>query len=173
MYGKHTLLLGACLALMPGLMQGAATIVIVNNDPAGVGFNDPTVVAPVGGNTGTTLGQQRLIAFQAAADEWGATLSSVPPIRIRAQWTALTCNSTSAVLGSAGATEVFRDLRAPRRPAHGFPRRKRANCTERPPTQLHRRSTPISMSTWARPVVSTDPRSTWDWTPTTEPTSTW
>ncbi len=110
MYGKHTLLLGACLALMPGLMQGAATIVIVNNDPAGVGFNDPTVVAPVGGNTGTTLGQQRLIAFQAAADKWGATLSSVPPIRIRAQWTALTCNSTSAVLGSAGATEVFRDF---------------------------------------------------------------
>ena len=31
-------------------------------DPAGVGFNDPTTVAPVGGNTGTTLGQQRMIA---------------------------------------------------------------------------------------------------------------
>jgi hypothetical protein len=53
---------------------GAATIVIFNNDPAGVGFNDPTVVAPVGGNAGTTRGQQRLIAFQAAANKWGATL---------------------------------------------------------------------------------------------------
>jgi len=110
MYGKHILLLGAYLAVMPGLMQGAATIVIVNNDPAGVGFNDPTVVAPVGGNSGTTLGQQRLIAFQAAADKWGSTLTSVPPIRIKAQWTALSCTSTSAVLGSAGASEVYRDF---------------------------------------------------------------
>jgi hypothetical protein len=110
MYSKHVLLLGAYLAAMPGLMQGAATIVIVNGDAAGVGFNDPTAVAPVGGNTGTTLGQQRLNAFQAAADKWGATLTSVPTIRIQAQWTALSCNAASAVLGSAGATEVFRDF---------------------------------------------------------------
>lgn len=33
----------------------AATVVIQNNDGAGEGFNDPTVVAPVGGNPGTTL----------------------------------------------------------------------------------------------------------------------
>ena len=46
---------------------GAATITILNNDAAGVGFNDATPAAPVGGNSGTTLGQQRLIAFQAAA----------------------------------------------------------------------------------------------------------
>jgi hypothetical protein len=110
MNGKHVLLLGAYLAVMPSLMQGAATIVIVNIDAAGVGFNDPTVVAPVGGNSGTTLGQQRLIAFQAAADKWGATLTSVPIIRIQARWTALSCTATSAVLGSAGATEVFRDF---------------------------------------------------------------
>ena len=106
--------LAAALALSltgwVGGAQAAATIVIVNNDGAGVGFNDPTIVAPVGGNTGTTLGQQRLNAFQAAADKWGATLSSVPTIRIKAQWAALTCNSSSAVLGSAGATEVFSDF---------------------------------------------------------------
>ncbi|HEV7475960.1 MAG TPA: PA domain-containing protein, partial [Pyrinomonadaceae bacterium] len=89
---------------------GAATIVIVNNDAAGVGFNDPTVVAPVGGNSGTTLGQQRLIAFQAAANTWGATLNSSVQINIRAQWTALTCTATTAVLGSAGAIQIFRDF---------------------------------------------------------------
>ncbi len=89
---------------------GAATITIVNNDGPGVGFNDPTPVAPVGGNAGTTLGQQRLNAFQVAADKWGATLTSAVTIRIRAQWAALTCTSTSAVLGSAGALEVFRDF---------------------------------------------------------------
>jgi hypothetical protein len=89
---------------------GAATIVILNNDAAGVGFNDPTVVAPVGGNSGTTLGQQRLIAFQSAANTWGATLNSSVTITIRAQWTALTCTATSAVLGSAGAIQIFRDF---------------------------------------------------------------
>lgn len=88
----------------------AATIVISNADPAGVGFNDATAAAPVGGNTGTTLGQQRLIAFQEAANKWGATLTSAATITVRAQWTALTCNATSAVLGSAGATNVWKDF---------------------------------------------------------------
>lgn len=85
----------------------AATITIVNGDPVNVGFNDATAAAPVGGNTGTTLGQQRLIAFQSAADKWGATLDSAVTIRVLATWEALTCTSTTAVLGSAGATQVF------------------------------------------------------------------
>lgn len=89
---------------------GAATIVILNNDAAGVGFNDTTPVAPVGGNNGTTLGQQRLIAFQAAADIWGLTLISAPTITIRAQWTALSCDANSAVLGSAGTINIFSDF---------------------------------------------------------------
>ena len=62
---------------------GAATIVIQNNDAAGVGFNDPTPVAPIGGNPGTTLGQQRLNAFQFAANIWGATLNSSSPITVK------------------------------------------------------------------------------------------
>jgi len=57
---------------------GEALIIIVNVNGAGVGFNDPTPAAPVGGNTGTTLGQQRLIAFQHAANLWGARLDSNP-----------------------------------------------------------------------------------------------
>ena len=61
----------------------AATFTIVNNDGAGEGFNDPTAAAPVGGNTGTTIGAQRLIAFQAAADIWGGLLSSAVTIRVR------------------------------------------------------------------------------------------
>src|SRR5258708_4821155 len=99
-----TLALG--LALAPVALQAAVTITIVNGDPAGVGFNDTTAVAPVGGNPGTTLGQQRLNAFQAAANKWGATLTGVPIIRVLATWEALTCTATGAVLGSAGATEV-------------------------------------------------------------------
>ena len=90
--------------------QAAATIVILNNDGASVGFNDPLAVAPVGGNTGTTLGQQRLNAFQAAANKWGATLTSPTTITIRSQWTALACTATTAVLGSASATSIYRDF---------------------------------------------------------------
>ena len=63
-------------AAMSAELQAAATIVIINNDGANEGFNDPTPVAPVGGNTGTTLGQQRLNAFQHAAGIWGARLTS-------------------------------------------------------------------------------------------------
>ena len=109
------LIAGACVLAvatlgLPALSQAAATIVIQNGNAAGVGFNDPTPVAPVGGNAGTTLGQQRLIAFQAAANIWGATLNSVPTIVILSTFEPLTCTATSAVLGSAGPTEVFRDF---------------------------------------------------------------
>jgi hypothetical protein len=96
----------------------AATITIVNGDPPGAGFNDATPVVPVGGNTGTTLGAQRLNAFQAAASKWGATLNSSVPIRVLATWDALPCTDTAAVLGSAGALEVFADFpEAPQRRA--------------------------------------------------------
>jgi hypothetical protein len=87
--------------------QAAVTITIVNLNAPGEGFNDPTPAAPVGGNTGTTLGQQRLIAFQAAADMWGATLTSTVPVRVGALFMPLSCTASSAVLGSAGAYEVF------------------------------------------------------------------
>ena len=87
--------------------HAAATIVILNTDAPNVGFNDPTPAAPIGGNPGTTLGQQRLNVFQAAANIWGANLNSVPTIVVDAAWSALACNANAATLGSAGATQVF------------------------------------------------------------------
>lgn len=90
--------------------QAAVSIIINNLDPAGVGFNDPTPAVPVGGNAGTTVGQQRQIAFAHAANVWGSTLTSAVPIVINASFDALTCTATSAVLGSAGATQVFSDF---------------------------------------------------------------
>ncbi len=83
-----------------------ALIIVVNVNAPNVGFNDPTPVAPVGGNTGTTLGQQRLIAFQHAANIWGARLDSNVPIRIRAQFVPL----GAGVLGSAGPISVARNF---------------------------------------------------------------
>lgn len=106
---------GALGALALGVVaavpaQAAVSIVINNLDPAGVGFNDPTPAAPIGGNTGTTVGQQRQIAFAYAANIWGSTLTSAVPIIINAQFAALTCTATTGTLGSAGATQVFSDF---------------------------------------------------------------
>lgn len=109
--GFPTLLIPALLLVATfSPAKGAASIIIQNGDSAGVGFNDPTPVAPIGGNGGTTLGQQRLNAFQFAANVWGATLNSSPTIVVRATWEPLTCTSTTAALGAAGTIEVWRDF---------------------------------------------------------------
>ena len=105
-----------CLAVvaasltLAGAAQAAAIIIINNINTAGVGFNDGTPAAPVGGNPGTTLGEQRLFAFTYAANVWGATLTSTVPIVINAAMTTLACTATSATLGSAGATSSFRNF---------------------------------------------------------------
>ncbi|MEI2734889.1 MAG: FG-GAP-like repeat-containing protein [Rhodoblastus sp.] len=88
----------------------AAQMVVVNANSAGVGFNDGTAAVPVGGNTGTTIGQQRLIAFQFASDHWGQRVASPVPIRVNAQFSALSCTQTSAILGSAGPYTFYRDF---------------------------------------------------------------
>jgi hypothetical protein len=99
----------------------AATINIQNNDGAGEGFNDPTAAAPVGGNPGVTIGQQRLNAFTYAANIWGACLQSAVPIIIRAQMDPLACTPTQAVLGSAGAFSVWRDFPGAPLPSTWYP----------------------------------------------------
>jgi len=100
------ILLLAALVFASAAPAGAATITIVNIDGTNEGFNDPTPVAPVGGNPGTTRGQQRLNVFQHAAQIWGAILPSAVEIRVEAKFDPLACNTTSAVLGAAGAKEV-------------------------------------------------------------------
>jgi hypothetical protein len=95
---------------VPAVVDAAATISIVNMDGPGEGFNDPTPVFPVGGNTGTTLGQQRLIAFQHAANLWGASIDSDVEIKVQAFFNPLTCTATGAVLGAAGAIQIFAEF---------------------------------------------------------------
>ncbi len=87
-----------------------ATITISSRDPAGVGFNDPTPVAPVGGNTGTTLGQQRLNVYKFVAGIWEKALDSKVAITVSAAWEPLTCSATGAVLGSASAWNIWHDF---------------------------------------------------------------
>jgi uncharacterized repeat protein (TIGR01451 family) len=93
-----------------GAYASAATITLINGDSPGEGFNDPTPVAPVGGNAGTTLGQQRVNAFQHAANIVAGLLNSPVQIRIDATIDPLGGSATSAILGSAGPTFVFREF---------------------------------------------------------------
>jgi hypothetical protein len=98
--------LAASLLALTGLAHAAATITIVNGNGPGQGFNDPTPVAPVGGNPGMTLGQQRLNVFQYVASLWGATIDSRVEILILSTFEPLPCTVNSAVLGSAGPRDV-------------------------------------------------------------------
>jgi len=82
--------------------RASATIQIVNLDGSSEGFNDNTPAEPVGGNPGTTIGQQRMNCFQQAANIWAGLITSPVPIVIQAAFNPLTCTSTSAVLGSSG-----------------------------------------------------------------------
>lgn len=86
----------------------AADIKIDNQDAGtGQGLDDPTPAAPVGGNPGTTRGEQAQIVFQFAADIWGAVLQSDVPVTVSASFAKLSCDATSGVLGSAGTTNIY------------------------------------------------------------------
>jgi hypothetical protein len=83
-----------------------ATITIHDIDAPNAGLNDPTPAAPLGGNSGTTLGQQRMIALQAAANIWGSLIDSSVEIVIDAKMTSLSCDATGVVLADCGPQKV-------------------------------------------------------------------
>jgi hypothetical protein len=95
------LLLGCAVVLSVARATWATTFTIIDADGAGEGLNDSSPRLPVGGNSGTTLGQQRLNVLQAASSYWGAQLPSAVDIRFRAKLDPLTCTATSATLGFA------------------------------------------------------------------------
>ena len=101
----------ACLLLALSPAASRAGFQIVNLDSPGEGFNDNTPVAPVGGNPGTTIGQQRLNVFIKAGQIWDAILQSPITIRVQASFDPMTpCNTTSGVLGGAGPNAIDSDF---------------------------------------------------------------
>jgi len=97
----------SCTMLL-GLPVYAAQIKLINIDPPGVGFNDPTPAAPVGGNPGTTIGEQRLNAYQRALDLWGSILKSKVPIQVVGSFSAFPpALCAGNVLAQAGALSIF------------------------------------------------------------------
>lgn len=94
----------ALAGVSTALAQGQ--IIVVNGDGPNEGFNDPTPAAAVGGNTGTTLGQQRLNVFNFGADVWEAVLNPANDVFVIARFNPL----GAGVLGAAGTTFVFTDF---------------------------------------------------------------
>src|SRR5690349_13728844 len=97
---------GAILGLASAVPAQAANFILVNTDPAGVGFNETTPATPVGGNPGTTVGQQRLIAYSRALSLWGSILKSDVPITVLGSFAPLTCTATGGTLAQAGAWNI-------------------------------------------------------------------
>lgn len=97
------------LLMLFAMNANATSITISNLDGAGEGFNDATVVAPIGGNPGVTIGEQRLRVFEHAAKIWETVINSNVTIVIDSRFDPLTCTASSAILGSAGAASSYRD----------------------------------------------------------------
>ncbi|MDQ3280074.1 MAG: peptidase [Acidobacteriota bacterium] len=108
---RRTLLLAFTFVAAVQAMAGTGRIIIVNNDRPGVGFNDPRAATPVGGNDGTTLGQQRLNVFNAAAATWSKLLDLKVDIVANATFSSIDgCTETEAVLGQASPMTWQRDF---------------------------------------------------------------
>lgn len=118
MKNKTSLLAAGLVSLALTAPALAANIVLNNVDAPGIGFNDTTPAAPVGGNMGTTVGAQRLIAYQRALELWGKTLRSNATIVVRGSFARLDC--ARGVLASAGALQIFADFPGATLPGHWY-----------------------------------------------------
>lgn len=86
-----------------------ALVTITNTDGPDEGFNDPTAVSPVGGNTGTTLGEQRLNVFNKAAEILSAQFNISVPMIINANFNPIACTPYDGILGQAGPIDAIID----------------------------------------------------------------
>ena len=100
------------LLAAPVALAGAE-IRIIDANASGEGLNDGTPAEPLGGNPGTSVGEQRLMAAQYAASLWSATLGNRVPISIRTEFVDLDCSGGTAVLGASGPSTLYDGNRYP------------------------------------------------------------
>ncbi len=100
-----TILLCAWTAII-----NATVIEVVVLDAPNFGFNDPSAVAEVGGNPGTTLGEQRINVLQRAGEIWAAYLQSDVPIKVEAQFEDWGSSPDGYALAGARAISVVRNF---------------------------------------------------------------
>ena len=113
----------ACIALLASALPLEATeFNILVLDAAGTGFNDSSPADPVGGNTGTTLGQQRLNVLQRAGEIWAGYLQSEVPITVEARFLSFGGDEVSgAVLAGASSLSQQADFANAPQPGVYYP----------------------------------------------------
>ncbi len=72
-------------------------------------WNDPTPAAPIGGNPGTTRGEQRRNAVIESLRQLAAGFDSETPISVRACWDSLPADANSATLAGAAPDNFLFD----------------------------------------------------------------
>jgi len=107
---RRAILLLVIALVAANAFAGTGRILIINNDRAGTGFNDPTPATPVGDNNGTTRGQQRMNVFLAAAQTWQSNLDTNVDIRVASTFAPISgCTATEGILGQASPIEWRHD----------------------------------------------------------------
>ena len=117
-------MLGAALMLLAAVAHGKATVVIVNADSPDAGFNDPTPCRPSEATAGTTLGAQRLVVFQKAAESGQCSRERSPdhgPFALPA---------IELYQHRRNARERWTHQRLRKRRSHASERRSRVNLSE-------------------------------------------
>lgn len=106
------LMVAALLLASSATVYAQAPVILVSLDDPGTGFDDPTPVEPVGGNLGTTLGEQRTIVLQTALEQWGRLVGNTVPIVALVTFADLPCDAAAGatVLAAAGPTQVVSDF---------------------------------------------------------------
>jgi hypothetical protein len=102
-------LCAALLQLITAPVAIAATVAVAYTGSPD-GFDSAAAADLNSPAPGATLGAQRKASFEAAADFWGANLTSNITIIVDAEMTPLFCSPSSATLGSAGTIFIFRDF---------------------------------------------------------------
>jgi hypothetical protein len=115
------LLFTCAAALVASSARAASTFAIVNLDGPGEGLNDSSPVSPIGGNTGTTLGEARQRAVDFAAALLANVLESDVPIRVGVQFDPLEGSPDAGVLGLGGPASAFRDFTGAPRAGTWYP----------------------------------------------------
>ncbi|WP_035614599.1 Ig-like domain-containing protein [Haloferula sp. BvORR071] len=91
------------LPLLLVATASAVPIQVTYTDAANTGFFDPAPRAATGSNPGTTLGQQRRIAFEYAASRWSSQIKGSIPIKVTAGW-ASTAPGGNGIITMASAS---------------------------------------------------------------------
>ena len=87
----------------------AIPIQVIYGDAANTGFYDPAPRAALPTNPGTTLGEQRRIAFEFALSRWSTQIAGTIPLKVRAAWSSTPDAAGRITLASASPVNFFKN----------------------------------------------------------------